>query len=125
MKPHLIWFALACAALALTSLASSKRPWEWTDDERIASRFAAQEIEQRANAYKASHPKTTLDARTSGVGVRYVIDGRRNPELFMRHELFEDLLRGLGSNQAASERYRTSLDGELRAAGFSPAIFWP
>jgi hypothetical protein len=122
MKSRWIWLTFAFVTLALTALAASKRPWEWTDDERIAQRFDPGAIEQRAMAYKASRPKTMVQTKTSGGGIRYIIDGQRNPELFLRHELFEDLLRGIDSSQKA--HYQNSLEGDLRTAGFTPATFW-
>jgi hypothetical protein len=122
MRYRSIWLLFVCVTLALTSLAASKRPWEWTDDERIAERFDSRAIEQRAVAYKAFRPKTTVEATTSRRGIRYVIDGQRNPELFLRHELFEDLLRGIDSDQPA--RVHQALEGDVRAAGFRPAAFW-
>lgn len=104
--------------------AASKAPWKWTDDERLNARFDPHSIADRAAAYRASQPPLGA-AVVKGPAVVYVLDGGRNPELFMPHELFDALVRGaFVADPAQAERYRQSLAPDLQRAALTPKPFW-
>jgi len=116
--------ALMVASLTLPLFAQSKQPWEWTIDERLADRFDPAKIREREEAYVAAHPQIrSMPERPLGKDeLRYRIDGRRNLELLLPHELFDSLLRSLLSND---EKSRTQWNARLKSAGFDPDHFWP
>lgn len=130
---------LGLLALAFTvgatepSKPKPKRAWEWTDDERAAARFDEAANRERVAAFQASQPNASSKASGPKTASQhslparlFVIEGARNPELFMRHELLDALLRGFSENQAMAAQFRQSLDSELRSAGIAdPQAFWP
>lgn len=82
--------ALLMTGLLLAAAArgqdSSRPPWKWTDEERIAKRYDPASMRSRENAYVAG---------TEGAAVaagRDVVQGDKNPELFLPFELYQDLL---------------------------------
>lgn len=123
MTPYAGCLILFCTASALAAPPAAKQPWQWSDEERLAVRFDPQAIAERKAAYQHSHP-TVGEPRPAAAEVNYVIDGRRNPELFMRHELLDHLLRGLGPDANDSEKYRQWMNPRLAAAGFDTNSFW-
>jgi hypothetical protein len=56
--------------------------------------------------------------------MRYVIDGRRNPELFLPHELFDALLSGLSADETERANQRAFFAGAIRRFGYDDAVFW-
>lgn len=122
MSRYFCYLTLFCATSVLAQI--GKMPWQWNDDERLTARFDAQAIAARNAAYMKSRSRATTLEHPVGQGLRYVIDGRRNPELFLRHELLDHLLRGLGSNERANQQYREPLTPFLVAAGLNPGSFW-
>ena len=125
MNRYAISTLLFCAASAFAAPQAAKQPWQWSDEERLASRFDAQSRAERTAAYRQSHPGAEGDGqRPPASGLTYVIDGRRNPELFMRHELLDHLLRGLGSNASDRETYQRALQSDLAALGMDASTFW-
>src|SRR5262249_48861780 len=110
---------------------SGKRAWEWTDAERLQQRFDATSNHDRVVAYAASHPNSRKVAMLSSEHSQampsqlYVIDGQLNPELFLRHELLDALLRGFAEPAAMAEQFRSSLAPSLASLGFSNSgAFW-
>lgn len=89
-----------------------KAAWEWSLDERIAKRLDAQQIRERAGARERDLSKDPmrLQAHDSGP-VEFVIEGRRNPELFMTFELFGSIFLGIDPRTAKETRdqYRTKI----------------
>jgi hypothetical protein len=119
--------ALLLTTLAVPAPAGMKEPWEWTIDERLVNRFDPQKIREREQAYGAAHPQ--LQSRRaeplSANEIRYRIDGHRNPELFLPHELFDYLLHGFNTDPALQLKTRAAYASCLTRAGFDPEQFWP
>jgi hypothetical protein len=119
----------AFAALPSFSAAPSKAAWDWTVDERLAARFDPANIKERDEAYVAkygaAHPELRSERDTPHTELRYRIDGGRNPELFLPHELFDSLLRGVASEEPVRSQVRQNSAAGLRGAGFDPDLFWP
>lgn len=107
--------------------------WEWKLEERLAERFDPVKIRERQGAYREKHRE---QLQASGVPaaperdypgqrvVRYTIDGARNPELFLPHELFDSLLSAFTTDPEVRMKQRQFLmDAGLRAAGLDDT-FW-
>jgi hypothetical protein len=94
------------AGNSLAAPQAAKQPWQWTDEERLGARFSPAAIADRNAAYQKSRARATSTSAQPAPGQRYVIDGRRNPELFLRHELLDHLLRGVGPNTTDAAAYR-------------------
>jgi hypothetical protein len=112
---------------------AQKSPWEWTTEERLKDRFDPAKIRERQLAYEARFPRAAAaprGAREESVGtsgrqpVVYMIDGSRNPELFLRYELFDGLLTGLDPNETGRLRQRAYLQESIRQLGYDDAAFW-
>lgn len=99
------------AALGQPQKASSKRPSEWTVEERLAVRLDHQKIVQRDPSGKQNQHN-------------YAIDGSRNPELLLPHELFQSLLTGFVPDPVRRERQRSALRPRLIAEGLDETWFW-
>ncbi|MEP7013376.1 MAG: hypothetical protein ABJC13_23900 [Acidobacteriota bacterium] len=91
---------------------SPRPPWKWTDEERIAKRYDPSSMHSRENDYIA---------KTEGAAVaigRDVVDGDKNPELFLPSEVYQGLLRrAFSSVPEASQVFRDgyqSKSGGLR-----------
>ncbi len=99
-------------AVAARGQESQRQPWKWTDEERIAKRFDPSSMHSREDAYVA---------KTEGAAVaigREVVDGDKNPELFLPTELYRNLLmRAFSPVPEASQVFRDvyqSKSGGLR-----------
>lgn len=103
-----------------------RKPWEWTQEERLAVRLDPAQIARRQNAEAArAAAATPQPSTTAQQGLHnYSIDGSRNPELLLPHELFRSLLSGFMPNEEARQRKRDSLRAAIVAAGFDEALFW-
>lgn len=99
----------------------TKKAWEWTTEERIASRTNAALAADRVRAMKGSSPASRI-ASNSASGARMTdgIDGNRNPELFLPHELFEILIR----HGYVGETWRDYYAPDMLVASNLPADFW-
>jgi hypothetical protein len=97
---------LVCAAQSLhaddvTGRNCRKAAWEWTLEERLAARFDPHQMRQRIAAARETgahgmvrvDPSMTVASLASAEQLPTIIDGNRNPELFLSWELFDDLLR--------------------------------
>jgi hypothetical protein len=71
-----------------------KRSWEWTREDRLEARFDAKSVMQRAQARQdhLNHLPPTPGGKPPQTGLQNVIDGDRNPELFLPVELFVSLV---------------------------------
>lgn len=104
----------------------NKKPWEWTLEERLASRLDPKQIEKRELEREAdyhsmgSQAKPALRERAGD----YTIEGRRHPELLLPHELFRSLMTGFIPDQKRREKERQSLRNGILAAGFDEELFW-
>ncbi|HEX8407451.1 MAG TPA: hypothetical protein VF883_01200 [Thermoanaerobaculia bacterium] len=124
----------AAAKADRTNAEPPGRPaWKWTFEERLAQRFDPVKIRERAIAYQAEHPhllaqqsvRTRADiAVDDRAVVSYVIDGRRNPELFMPHELFATLLTVVLPQEPLRSRQRDYYREDIRRFGFDDSAFW-
>ena len=80
---------------------SPRPPWKWTDEERIAKRYDPSSMRSREDAYVAE---------TEGAAVakgRDVVQGDKNPELFLPSELYRGLLmRAFSPVPEASQGFR-------------------
>jgi hypothetical protein len=127
--------------LAITMLSSTfaqslvtrtKPAWDWSLDERLAERFDRGSIHERALAYRPargeilSQAKAVVDDRPGNASPQfgYLIDGRRNPELFLPHELFDMLLSGLTPDESLRAKQRASYQASLRSLGYDDVAFW-
>lgn len=121
-----ILLILVWSTSALAAPQAAKQPWQWTDEERLAARFNPAAVAERNAAHQKVRAKATSSSTPSAAGgLQYVIDGRRNPELFMRHELLDHLLlRGLGTNVTDAGAYRQALAPFIVAVGLDPGSFW-
>lgn len=94
-----------------------KKAWEWSLEERITAR-------RNATPVVDGHPGTGDSIRTNGSVARFVIDGRRNPELFLTHELMALLLDASTPDSTATMRTRAGYESKIRDLGWEPAVFW-
>lgn len=142
------WFGVSVVLLCTASLLAEERtaacsrtdrndkqPWEWTVEERLAKRFDAIDARERRAAYEDTHRAqlraaaadlesvSFADESASGA-IHQSIDGRRNPELFLPHELFESLMSGLQPDAQRRAAQRQFYAPAIRAAGYDPETFW-
>ncbi len=105
---------------ATSEPAVAKRSWEYTDAERLARRFDPASISERAAGTTGRSRVNTTSA--SAEDVPNVINGQRNPELFMPYELFMELLQsGVVQDRAAA--YRTHKERAIATIA-NPVDFW-
>jgi hypothetical protein len=87
---------IAVAAFAAEAETNAKPAWEWTLEERIAARTDRALAAKRIQAALAEQVADEGQAKVSAGKYRKepsdVIDGNRNPELFLPTELFESAL---------------------------------
>lgn len=70
-----------------------KPAWQWTDEERLAARFAPGSAAERLAAMTAPSARRYPESRGPEPRFRDVVDGRRDPQLFMPLEVFGHLVR--------------------------------
>lgn len=107
-----------CVAVLAGASEPDRRPkaikpaWAWSVDERLAVRFDRAEAKRRVEARRVIDP---------AIGNRWVdvIDGSRNPELFLPAELFDSVIR----HGYVGETWRDDHVDDLPAAGL-PSDFW-
>lgn len=92
--------------------APMKPAWEWSDEERIRVRFGPASVRERAAAHAARAARER------------VIDGSRDPALFLPAELLDVLLQGLHADASIRAHARTALAPEIRAMGYTENDFW-
>jgi hypothetical protein len=127
---------LVAVLSVITSAAQSTRlvpkaAWDWTIDERIAQRFDRDRIQERTLAYKPAVNNVRSDSMTaasdatdSKASLSYVIDGGRNPELFLPHELYDMLLSGLTPDESLRSKQQGFYRASLRKLGYDDTAFW-
>lgn len=105
-----------------------RKAWLLTIEQRLAQRFDPEDIEKRRVAYGTEHPAAQKQTRaidaTAEKALVYVIDGRRNPELFLPHELFDLLVSGLTTDQVLQHKQRSFYGPFIRAMGLDEGEFW-
>jgi hypothetical protein len=120
-----------CSSAFAQSLVTRTRPaWEWTLDERLTERLDRGHNQERILAYRpatrAVHSQTLLadDRIDAKPQFEYIVDGHRNPELFLPHELFDMLLSGLNPDESMRTRQREYYRTALRSLGYDDTAFW-
>lgn len=108
---------LVAAAVQVTVSTNGKPAWEWSDGERIRVRFDPASVSRRATAQAAS-------AQPLGRAQEHVIDGSRDPALFLPAELLDVLLQGLHSDASIRAHARDALAPQIRAMGYTESDFW-
>jgi len=108
---------------AQETAAPAKAAWQWTDEERVASRLDVVDMQRRA-ALHAAH----LTGSGAG-GTRaplFVIDGKENPELFLPFELFTALVAGVDPSLSVEQRSirRALYESSMKRLGYDPAEVW-
>lgn len=104
-----VWWAVAFAAFA----SDARRPWQWSDGERLA---------ERSNAAAAA--RRAADRRVAEPHVYDVIDGSDEPHLFFEFELFDQMMRLAYADDARTrEVYRESKETVRQTLGLPPD-FW-
>lgn len=108
---------------------SLTRPaWVWPLEERLARRLDPAHVRDRARAYRerlhAAPATPGVVSTTTGIGPGFVIEGSRNPELFVPTELFESVLRGFSADKATADRVRESYRQRIEAFGWDADGFW-
>lgn len=123
-----VWTYLVTLLVALPLLSSTpqqdveaKPAWLWSDEERIRSlvdNYAAATRVQRARA------KEGPSAASATNNDRYdVFFGDENPELFLPHDLFDNLLAMGTADSVASFTYRHANEPARKRLGL-PDDFW-
>jgi len=118
----------ALGAEAADATPAVKQPWTWTTEQRLAARFDAAAIRERMAAYEG---RLTPDQRAAVSGPstsdiqQYVIEGTRNPELFLPSELIRGLLdAGLTSDAELRAMNRPLYRPGIVALGIMEDEFW-
>src|SRR5687767_2852133 len=115
-------FSVACLLvfLALHSDAypfQARNAWEWNDDERLARRFDPAAIRERAYSERRdSNTGRAIGAQTKDGELPNVVNGQRNPELFLPHELFAQLVMTalIDGNRAETRQRLTPLIEDIQ-----------
>ncbi|HYC60387.1 MAG TPA: hypothetical protein VEK79_12560 [Thermoanaerobaculia bacterium] len=111
--------------------AAPKPAWKWTLDERIAKRLDPAAIRERTVVSERDDVERdgfTPEVRAS-VGIlfkaptRFVVEGHRDPELFLPFELFNSIIRGVEEPDNRSFTRRLYSD-EIRESGWDENFFW-
>src|SRR5436190_20968667 len=131
MRHVLVVIGLMATLSEATALAASagtrdRQPWEWTLEERIRDRADPAKAAQRVAAARNAQPSGgRLRALSAGTNLQGdIIDGRRNPELFLPIELFRIFVSGAFTEDATGRAvYREGCvqDSTVRL----PPNFWP
>ncbi|MGH7784968.1 MAG: hypothetical protein ACREO5_14140, partial [Candidatus Binatia bacterium] len=87
------------------------KPSMMDDTERLVLRGAA-----------ASSHRAATEAEKTGFADR--VDGRTQPELLFRFELFDNLIKGLRADPVMRENAHKTFDARLRSFGYDPDRFW-
>ena len=104
--------------------------WNWSDEDRVRTRFDPKAIRERAAAHAANagtQPSVHLQAVPSDrfrPSQQHVLDGARNPELFLPAELLDVLLQGLHSDPKMRAPARLALAKGIHEMGYAEADFW-
>jgi hypothetical protein len=97
----------------------SRKPWEWSDEERIAARADATQAAARTR--RAAGVSFEVTAPTKPYDI---IDGKRDAHLMLEFEVFEHMLRMAFADDALTRQvYRASKEAQRQQAGL-PSDFW-
>jgi len=107
----------ATAQTTAPPVAKTRASWEWTAAERIGARTDVVKAAARVRAAGTGLPHSMQ--RKPSPRIVDVIDGSRNPELFLPVELFEMLV----TRGYVGDTWRDDYDLRLASAGL-PGNFW-
>ena len=110
-------------ALEEPAVDAPKPAWEWTLDERIAKRLDPDLIRDRARAHEKDLVERGGFKPEEVIPVRFIVEGRRDPELLLPFELFGSIIEGVGEpdNRRGTRRvYRN----KIRESGWEEDLFW-
>jgi hypothetical protein len=93
-----------------------KPSWEWTLEERLAARFNPEAIKAWAAEERARIVATGVEVEDDYPN-ELAVDGSRNPELLLPHEIFSHLINMCFPPDGMDQEYSRSLI-ESRAAAF-------
>jgi len=113
LKAHTVVSVIVLVSF-LTPTRNQTPPWQWTDDERLNARTVG----------SSRQPLTGESTSTSNDRVQFVLDGARNPELFMPTELFDNLTLGLWDDTAVREDARSRYRDAIVKFGWQEDAFW-
>jgi hypothetical protein len=124
----LFWtFALGAYA-ATPDKGRSKPAWEWSVEERLLERFDAANVLDRHFAHQKMLEqwgrRDSVVIASHNRSRSYVIDGSRNPELFLPHELFDSLMTGLNPDPSMRSLQRGFYRDAIRLFGYDDEAFW-
>jgi len=126
-----IVFILVIAGASALAQSANKKPWGWTDSERIALRVAAQTHRAGGTITAGAPDSARSSARAATLSptqaAPLVIDGRHSPELFMPSQLFGILLVAAGDadlDPARRERLHSRHQAALQQLGWDQEAFW-
>lgn len=104
------------------SAQSARGPWEWTLDERLALRANSVAARERVHASRDALKAETN--RSSQDEVVDVITGKTHPELFLPHEVFDELMQlAFLSKPRVSDSFRHDMAPIVAEYGLPPD-FW-
>ncbi|MGN6185919.1 MAG: hypothetical protein ACTHQM_19975 [Thermoanaerobaculia bacterium] len=104
------------------SAQSARRPWEWTLEERLALRANSVAARERVHASRDALKAETN--RSSQDEVVDVITGKTHPELFLPHEVFDELMQlAFLSKPRVSDSFRHDMAPIVAEYGL-PSDFW-
>jgi hypothetical protein len=113
--------ALLTPTLCFAAEPPEKTPaWDWSNDQRLANRCDLNLMRERASA-SGSGSHIQSDAVKED---HFVIEGAKNPELFMPSELFRTLVAGLDESSESRKRVREAYAAGITRFGWNPNAFW-
>lgn len=118
----ILLYVLVCSASIRA--ADPAKPWEWTLEERLAVRLDPEKLAKRQEIEDAASRVMGRELQRRHTAQNYAIEGSRNPELFLPHELFDMLLTGFVPDAKRQAHQRASMRPGIVAAGFDEEIFW-
>lgn len=117
-----VWIVVLVPASSAQE-ARYRRTWELTLDERVARRLDPSDIRRRAENAARPRPGVTTAQSPGGAEPAFVIDGSKDPELFLPWELFDHLVR-TPDDPAAAVRHRQRFNDRIARYGWTPDEFW-
>jgi len=101
-------------------------PWNWTVSERLAKRFEVEDMRRRAAEYhrEIAAGNAGMQAQSTSSSDVFVIDGKKDPELFLPYELLTALLNGLSSDARARDSAQRSYRKSIEDFGWKPSELW-
>jgi hypothetical protein len=101
-----------------------RSPWLWSTDERVSQRLNPAAIADRLRDHTDRRNSSELPISASTATSVFVIDGTRNPELFMPWELVERFLNMTNAGDPRGSRTRLLFEPALREFGWNSNSFW-